>query len=315
WFAQEYSGEVELLFGVASEDDPVCDVVRQLMAKYPQRQAELILATPSLGANSKVSKLSYLFRKAKFDHLILSDADVFIPPRFFPDLIQGLRDEKNGIVNCFYIQAATQTLPMRFEAVAGNADFWTHVLQATGLKPMDFALGAVMALRKGDLEQIGGFESLVDFLADDYELGNRIAGTGKKLLLSTTPVECRSEAYGWKDMWQHQVRWGRTIRVCRPVAYFFSILGNGTVWPLLAFFTAGPMGRWLFGSMFAARMLAAVSNYARLTKRWEWWVAPITPLQDIGQLFVWIVSFLGNVVVWRGERFRVHSSGKLTRLA
>ena len=180
---------------------------------------------------------------------------------------------------------------------------------------MDFALGAVMAMRKRDLEAVGGFEALLDYLADDYELGNRVAAKGQRLVISTVPVECRSEAYGWREVWEHQVRWGRTIRVCRPVAYFFSILGNGTVWPLFALLGAGVNGRLVFGTMLVVRMLAAVSNYARLTRRCEWCVALVTPLQDIGQGLVWIVSFLGNKVIWRGESYRVHGSGKLTRLA
>ncbi|MGZ8938304.1 MAG: glycosyltransferase, partial [Limisphaerales bacterium] len=296
-------------------DDPVCDVVRRLIARYPCVKTELVIANPVLGPNAKVSTLCYLFKKARHEHLVVSDADVFISPEFFPELLGGLRDESIGIVNCFYVLADPRTLPMRFEAVAGNADFWTHVLQAVTLKPMDFALGAVMVLRKRDLERIGGFEVLLEYLADDYELGNSVARSGKKLKICSIPVECRSESYGWSAVWEHQVRWGRTIRVCRPVAYFFSIVGNGTVWPLLALWSAGPVGKMVFASMLTFRMLAAVSNYARLTRQWQWWVGPIAPLQDIGQALVWIVSFLGNEIVWRGERFRVDRRGKLTRLA
>ena len=315
WFAQNYSGEVELLFGVASAEDPVCGVVRGLMARFPERRAELVIANPMLGANAKVSTLCYLAKKARHEVLVVSDADVFIRGDFFPELVSGLRSESVGIVNCFYIQASAATLPMRMEAVAGNADFWTHVLQAVTLKPMDFALGAVMAMRRRDLEAIGGFEPLLDYLADDYELGKRVAGAGKELKICSVPVECRSGAYGWKEAWEHQVRWGRTIRVCRPVGYFFSILGNGTLWPLLALLCSGTTGQVVFSGMLGARMLVAVSNYARFTRQRPWWVAPVALLEDVGQVCVWIVSFLGNKIVWRGERFRVHRSGKLTPLA
>ena len=314
WFRQEYPGEIQLLFGVTSPDDPVCGLVRRLISKYPKRETELVIASPVLGTNAKVSTLCYLATKARHEHLVVSDADVFIPTYFLPTLVQGLAQKSVGIVNCLYIQAGTKTLPMRIEAVAGNADFWTHVLQAATLKPMDFALGAVMALRKEDLAGIGGFEVLLNYLADDFELGRRIASKGKSLEICTTPVECRAEQYGWKQMWQHQVRWGRTIRVCRPVAYFFSILGNGTVWPLLALTTASSVGKIILLSMLALRMLGAVSNYARLTGRREWWVAWVTPLQDIGQAAVWFVSFPGNKIVWRGEHYRVNTKGELRKL-
>jgi ceramide glucosyltransferase len=139
-----------------------------------------------------------------------------------------------------------------------------------------------------------------------------MAANGKKLEICRTPVECRSGEYGWREMWQHQLRWGRTIRVCRPVAYFFSILGNGTLWPLLALLgTTATTGRFVFSSMLVWRMLAALSNYARLTRKWKWWVALVTPLQDIGQALVWFVSFLGNKIIWRGEDYRVDFRGRL----
>ena len=314
WFRQEYGGEVELLFGVVAADDPVCEVVRRLIAKYPQREAELVIANPVLGPNAKVSTLCYLSKRARHEHWVVSDADVFVNSGFLPGLVSRLREKSLGIVNCFYIQAGAKSLPMRMEAVAGNADFWTHVLQAVTLKPMDFALGAVMAMRKKDLGRIGGFEALLEYLADDFELGRRMAGSGKKLEICRTPVECRSEEYGWREMWQHQVRWGRTIRVCRPVAYFFSILGNGTLWPLAALTVTSGVGRFVFCSMLLGRMLAALSNYARLTRKWEWWVVLVTPIQDIGQALVWFVSFLGNKIIWRGEAYRVDYGGRLRKL-
>ena len=314
WFRQEYRGEVELLFGVVSGDDPVCDVVRKLIAKYPQREAELIIANPVLGPNAKVSTLCHLSKKAQHEHLVVSDADVFVNSDFLPELVSGLREKSTGVVNCFYIQAGANALPMRMEAVAGNADFWTHVLQALTLKPMDFALGAVMAMRKEDLARVGGFEALLEYLADDFEFGRRMAGTGKKLKICRTPVECRSGEYGWCEMWQHQVRWGRTIRVCRPVAYFFSILGNGTLWPAAALITTGGAAKVVFCSMLLWRTVGALSNYARLTCKWEWWVVLVTPIQDIGQALVWFVSFLGNKIIWRGEAYRVDYEGRLRKL-
>ena len=315
WFTHGYPGDCELLFGVASESDPVCATVRHLVQKYPKRKAELVIANPVLGPNAKVSTLCYLFKKAGHEHLVISDADVFISGDLLSNLIAGLGNDSVGLVNCFYILARPQTLPMRMEAVAGNADFWTQVLQAVTLRPMDFALGAVMATRKRELQKAGGFESLLDVLADDYVLGNRVAHLGKKLEICTIPAECRSAPYGWRDTWEHQVRWGRTIRACRPAAFFFSILGNGTLWPLLAFAKSGSAERLLLCSALVIRMLGAASNSARLTRRWDWWIALVTPLLDLGRALVWIISFLGNEIVWRGERLKVNARGKLTRSA
>ena len=105
---------------------------------------------------------------------------------------------------------------MQWEAIAINADFWSQVLQSRSLKPMDFALGAVMATRRQQLREIGGFAALVDCLADDYQLGNRIARRGYPIALSPVVVECWSAPMGWAAVWKHQLRWARTIRVCQP---------------------------------------------------------------------------------------------------
>jgi ceramide glucosyltransferase len=162
---------------------------------------------------------------------------------------------------------------------------------------------------------LGGFAGLSDLLADDYELGKRIANAGHKLVICPVPVECRTEKQPAIAVWQHQLRWARTIRVSRPVGYFFSILGNGTLWPLLAAVTGTPLGSSICVSGLLLRMLGAVSSYRRLTGRSQWWVAPLALMKDLAQFALWAFSFCGSEVIWRGQRFRVSRGGKLTPLA
>ena len=230
WLTQDYAGPVQVLFGVAAANDPVCDVVRQLIAAHPQANAELVICGESLGANAKVSTLIQLQRRAAHDHIVISDADVRVPADLLKNILGPLRDPGVGLVNCFYSLANPATLAMQWEAVAINADFWSQVLQSRSLKPLDFALGAVMATRKKQLDEIGGFTALVDFLADDYQLGNQIARRGHRIELCAVVVECWERLQGWREVWAHQLRWARTIRVCQPVPYFFSLLSNATLW-------------------------------------------------------------------------------------
>jgi ceramide glucosyltransferase len=129
---------------------------------------------------------------------------------------------------------------MHCEAIAINADFWSQVLQSKSLRPLDFALGAAMVTRRSQLEQVGGFKSLVNFLADDFQFGNRLARRGHRIELSPVVVECWDPPMDWRAVWKHQLRWARTIRVSRPLAYFFSILSNVTLWALLWFAVSVP---------------------------------------------------------------------------
>src|SRR5262249_24729 len=155
-------------------EDPVCELVRQLIREHPAVDAKLVICDQALGVNAKVSTLIQLQRISKHGVVVVSDADVRVPRDFLLNLVEPLDDNEVGLVNCFYRLANPSTAAMRWEALAVNADFWSQVLQSLSLGPLDFALGAVMAIRREELEKIGGFEALADYLADDYHLGNRV---------------------------------------------------------------------------------------------------------------------------------------------
>ena len=237
WLTQKYRGPVQVLFGAADADDPACFTVKNLLKEFPDCDAELILTSERLGPNGKAANVAQLARHAKHPLLCLADADVRAPEDLLTNIAAPLRDTNVGLVNCFYRLASPTTPAMRWEAVAVNADFWSQVLQSNTLKPQDFALGAVMLTRRKAVEKIGGFETLVDYLADDYQLGNRIAHNRMRIELSPVVVECWDKPMNFRAVWNHQLRWARTIRVSQPVPYFFSILGNATFWAaMLALF-------------------------------------------------------------------------------
>jgi ceramide glucosyltransferase len=225
---------------------------------------------------------------------------------------------------------------MQWEAVAVNADFWSQVLQSRTLKPLDFALGAVMATRRPQLNEIGGFRALVDYLADDYQLGNQIAKRGYRIELCPVVVECWERPQGWREVWAHQLRWARTIRVCQPVPYFFSILSNATVWNFAAAISAAiyirthsPNGLLegdfttfetallavscgLISIVSVVRISIGFECEFKLAKRAPSQFQLLNPLlKDLLQVPIWALAFLGNTVVWRGQRLRVLPGGKL----
>ncbi|MSU60052.1 MAG: hypothetical protein EXS35_18095 [Pedosphaera sp.] len=315
WFAQKYSGPVQILLGVADADDPVCELVRALLAAHPHADAELVICGPPVCPNAKVSSLAQLERLARHELIIISDADVRVPPDLLANLVAPLRDPAVGLVNCFYQLANPRTLAMRCEAIAINADFWSQVLQSRSLKPLDFALGAVMATRGSTLRQIGGFAVLGDDLADDYQLGQRIAATGARIELSPVVVECWEAPMNWRQVWAHQLRWARTIRACQPAPYFFNILSNATVWPVL-WFAVCPTQTSLLGALgcIFLRRLTAAYHYAKLSRAGNLLVPWLAMLKDFLGAIIWAQAFLGWHVMWRGVRYRVLRGGKLARV-
>jgi ceramide glucosyltransferase len=351
WITQDYNGQVQILFGVADANDPVCAIVRQLIHSHPHLDAVLVITSERLGPNAKVGNLIQLARHAKHDVLAASDADVFVDNHFLANTVGLLREPEVGLVNCFYQFAMPKNFAMRWEAMAVNADFWSQVLQSNMLHRQDFALGAVMMARRDMLAKIGGYESLLDYLADDYHLGRRIAATGARIELAGTVVECRDEVMSFGTVWKHQLRWARTIRASQPLSYFFSILNNVTLWALLLILfgmaqTTSISGLphsgsfdlpFLRGTVFVEGQISIHSNYCaalfvgiaattlrmfvasslavRLTRMKIYhdlfWVVPI---KDLLQFGIWLGAFLGNTVEWAGKKFRITRDGRLVKV-
>jgi len=327
WFAQQYDAPVQILFGVASANDPVCPLLRRLIETHPNTDAQLVVCSKQLALNRKISTLMQLEPLIRHSVVVISDADVLAPPDILKNNTPLLEKPNIGLVNCFYRLANPTTAAMRWEAIGVNVDFWSQVLQARDIGKVDFALGAVMTLSLENLKKIGGFASLADYLADDYQLGHRIAMTGKEIAFSTVPVDCWESAHTWTQAWTHQLRWARTIRICKPIPYFFSIIGNATIWPLLLFFAPLFSGAVVyprqiplitfFISSFCLmfRVISAIDQQARISQAknhftFVWMVL----LKDILDFLVWALSFVGNKIEWRGEQFRVIEYGKLEPL-
>lgn len=351
WMTQCYGGNVQILFGVADPTDPACELVRDLICLHPGVDAELVITSEPLGPNAKVANVLQLARHAKHDVLCLSDADVFVPEHFLASSVAPLRDPGVGLVNCFYQLAPPTTFAMQWEAIAVNADFWSQVLQSNTMQPQNFALGAVMMLRRETLQKIGGFEPLLEYLADDYQLGNRIAKTGARIEMAPVVVECRDKPTGFAAVWRHQLRWARTIRASQPVPYFLSIVNNVTLWSLLLillgttqhvhvlgvtdsgefylpFFRGaatsdsnfvvetGYSAALLIGiAAILLRMIIGAALAKRLTRNKLYldlcWMVPI---KDVLQAGVWLGAFLGNTVEWGGKKFRIVNGGKVVPL-
>ena len=329
WFSQQYTGPVQILFGVADAADPVCAIVNDLIARNPKCNARLVVCRKMVGANAKVAKLAELAELAGHDLLLISDADVRVPSDFLANIVAPLgpgspggaallrRHSDVGLVCCFYRLANPATPAMCWEAIAINADFWSQVLQAASLKRLDFALGAVMLTRRKWVEEIGGFAALANCLADDYQLGHRLARRGHRIALCPVVVECWDEPVTWRGVWQHQLRWARTIRVCQPGPYFFSILSNATLWPALWLAVSLIVSKTLCGPLIVlALLLARMAMAQNLQRRFTpnhvlvspFWMVPV---KDLLQALIWLGAFAGNTVEWRGRRMRLQSDGTL----
>jgi ceramide glucosyltransferase len=319
---QDYP-EFQLIFGVSGPADPAVEVVRKLQAKYPHRQIELIVCERVLGTNIKVSNLAQMLPAARHEILLVNDSDIRVPADYLRQAIVPLADDSVGLVTCLYRGVAGPTLGSRLEALGIGTDFVPGVLSARFLeKGLRFGLGSTLAFRRCDLEAIGGFEALLDYLADDYELGRRIAANGKRVELSAATVTTFLPAYTLREFFRHQLRWSRTIRDARRWGYAGLLFTFGLPWALLTLLAArGAAWAWLLFALALAARLAVgftasevVLRDRQMFRKGAFRNILLLPLRDLIAPLVWAASFMGNRIHWRGDDFDL-KKGRLSRIS
>jgi len=300
--------EYEILFAVNDERDPAVPVIERVIAEFPGRRMRLLVGAEELGANRKVNKLARLAREARNDVLVLTDGDVRVGPNFLREVVAPLADEKTGAVTSFYRAIAEENLWAELEAVGASSDFFAGVLMAKWTEGVHFGLGASIATTKQWIGKMGGFEAIAGTLADDYELGNRIAGAGGAVLLSREAVWTMYPAQTAKDFWNHQMRWARTIRLSRPLSYVGLLLTQGLPWTLLAALVAPTRGAAI-SYLLAYMLLRFVMSWTvgvwgvedEVLRRKIW----LVPLRDALYFVIWLASFGSNRIRWGSAEYLI----------
>jgi len=313
---QQYDAPLQLIFAVASASDPVIPVIRQLMADFPDHDISLHVEDTIHGPNYKVSNLINAFHLAKYDLLMICDSDIRVAPTFLQSVTAHFDDPRMGLVSSPYRSSKVFGAATALEALAFTSEMTPNVLVARQLEGISFALGAAMTFRRRALDEIGGLTALVDYLADDYQLGNQIHHAGWKLALDSQFVESVLKPETLSTILARQLRWARTMRVSRPGGY----LASGITLPGLAILLAlatGPLSVALSAISLLYLVRLAVSTCFsrwwvddRLLPAWGW----LLPLRDLLAFGTWLFSFLGNHVIWRGQRFLVRPGGRLSPL-
>jgi ceramide glucosyltransferase len=318
---QDYP-EYEIIFGVSDTHDPAIQLVEQLKAEFPQRAIRLMVCRDNLGANTKVSNLAQMVREARHEYLIVNDSDIRVEPDYLRRVLAPLTDPEVGLVTCLYRGIANSTLGSRLESLGISTDFSAGVLVAQNPVAQNlengirFGLGSTLAFRRRHLQAVGGFEAFVDYLADDYQIGSRIAALGLKVKLSDVVVETFLPRYTLRGFADHQLRWARTVRDCRFWGYVGLGLTFGLPWAaLVLIFAQGAGWAWALLALTAAMRMTVAVVVGKLVLRDRQVLGSLAfiPVRDLFALLVWIVSFAGHKVVWRGDRFRLEN-GKLAKI-
>ncbi|MBU6449068.1 MAG: bacteriohopanetetrol glucosamine biosynthesis glycosyltransferase HpnI [Rhodospirillales bacterium] len=301
----------QLVFGVQSNNDPVLTVLSKLKDRYPACDVAIMVNDTEHGQNRKISNLINMRPLAKHETIVISDADVHVPPYYLNAVVAALEEPDAGLVTTIYTGLpADGQWAARLGAAHLNFIFLPGALLARRLGRQD-CMGVTMALRVPTLNQIGGLEALANYLADDQVLGRLVLATGQKIVLAPVIPATTVSEQGIKALFRHELRWARTIRALVPMAYTGTIFQLPLLWASLAVIFSA-FGIWsilvLIGALALRAMTARRIEIALgILQSQNIW---LFLLRDLFSTIIYIASFMSNRVDWRGQSM-IADSGQI----
>jgi len=314
FFDQEYP-TFEIIFGAHSLNDPALAIVEELRQRFPFVPVQVVISGEPTAANAKICSVRKMYAVARHDYLVISDSDVEVRPNYIREVIAPLLDLKVGMVTCLYRGATSGGFWSRLEALGMSVEMTAGVLVSDLLEGMKFALGPTMAIRRDVLDSIGGFDALAAYCADDYVLGERVAGSGNKVVLSTHVIDHVVVNRKLLPSFVHQIRWMKSTRFSRPAGHVASVLSFAMPFGLLGFFTAIVVGRpgvavgLLATALINRILMAVVAGWGVVRDDHALRLCWLYPVRDLMGFAFWVSSFVGNTITWRGHHYRLKLDG------
>jgi len=314
FFEQDYPA-YEILFGARVASDAGLEAARRVAARYPNVPVKFVLTGEPWHINAKVCTLELMEKAAARDIFIISDSDVRVAPNYIRKVVAPFVDAKVGAVTCLYRGVAERGLWAELEAVGMSIEMTSGVLAAELMEGMQFTLGPTMAARRGCVHEMGGFEVLGPYCADDFVLGNAIAAKGHTVVLSTHVIDHLVLNSDFVDSQKHQVRWMKSTRFSRPKGHFGTSLTFSVPFGVLACIAAVMMHHPAIGlallaySVIARGALAGIVGAAVVEERNLFRTAALYPLRDLLGFFYWAASYGSREIVWRNQIYRLAPGG------
>lgn len=309
---------VEVLFCARDESDEGLRIARRVAAEYPKITAKFVTSGEPWAANAKVCSLIEMAKVATHDVWVISDSDVRVTPDYLRRIVQPLADEKVGCATCLYRGVVQDGgIWSQLEAVGMTIEMSSGICADSLIEPVRFALGPTMVTRRQRVEEIGGFEGMAEYCADDFVLGNWIARKGYKVVLSGHAIDHMVLHGGFLDSIEHQVRWMKSTRFSRPKGHLGTSLTYGVPFGVMVW-----LGAHMLGMPLLAWSALAGSVLARILQAWvvgKWVVGEkrigstmlLFPLRDLLGPVIWGLSYASNRILWRGEMYELVDGGRM----
>lgn len=313
FFEQDYDGAIQIVFGAHNPSDPALKTVERLQEKYPGRDIQLVVNPHIVGLNPKAANLANMLPHARHDILIASDSDIRVPAGYVRTLVAELEQPNVGAVTCLYRGESRGNLWAELESMSIDYQFFPNAVAGTSMRLARPCFGSTIALKRTTLVDIGGFGAVAEHLADDYEMGRAIREKGYDVKLSSLVVTHVCSESTSIDLFRHELRWAKTIRLLNPWGYTGSVITHPFPLALVA--------AWLTVSPLQGFVLVAAALSARLWVVWRvrsvvgsqagpLWLLPV---RDMMSFAIYFTSFFGNSIYWRGNRYLTGADGVLAQ--
>jgi ceramide glucosyltransferase len=304
----------ELLIGVASPDDDAIPIVQRFLAAHPGLRAELVLTTPARGAvmNPKVAQLIDLTKRARGSVLVVSDANVRVPRTYLGSLVSALLRPGVGLVSSLIAGGGERTLGAALENAQLGAAIAPAVVAAHRLFGRPVSVGKSMAMRRADLDRVGGWEAVASVLAEDDALGRRFHALGYGVELCLDPVENRNVSGSPLRSVERHARWSKMRRAVVPGLFW----AEPFIWPVLvalavAALAPSALSLSLVAFALALQIVLAAVGHALIGARRPLLLAALEPLRLGVTVASYALAATSRRVTWRGNAFVIGAGTEL----
>jgi ceramide glucosyltransferase len=304
-FALDYPS-YEIIFCLASGDDPIAPLVLGAIAANPSRPARLLVGDDRISANPKLNNVVKGWKAARYDWVIMADSNVLMPVDYIQRLLARWRPD-SGIVCAPPIGSRPESFGAEIECAFLNTyqARWQYAGESCGY---GFAQGKTMLWRREILEAGGSIEALGAEIAEDAAATKLIRAQGVNAHLVDRPFQQPLGRRRLRDVWSRQLRWARLRRATFPFFFAPEILTTSLLTLVAAAVAAPEFGmNPAIGCVLAAAFCYGAEAILAFAAGWPLsWRSPAAWLvRDLLLPFLWTRGWSGRNVTWRGNAMDV----------
>ncbi|WP_267384419.1 glycosyltransferase [Cyanobacterium sp. uoEpiScrs1] len=302
----------QVIYSVQDPEDLAFPILKEIQEKFGSSRISIVVSTLEVGANGKINNLLGAIKEARHDIIVISDSDTNLRPDYLKKIVAPLDNPEVGCVCTLFKVTKGDSWFEKMELLSINADFIPSVIFAEVTGASNACLGPSIAIKQSTLKEIGGLDSLADYLVEDYEIGRRVWTSGKKMILLPYIIDTVVSLKNVRDWWTHQVYWDQNTYLAKPIPFIATILIRSIPFALLFALIRGDIiGLYNLIGVIIIRLITAGITSWKMEDIEGIKSLYLLPFRDILGLAFWILSFSQRTVVWRGVKFKVTSHGKM----